>query len=227
MGRRFSFRVNKSTVKLRLRFLGLHFFGMLSKHPNVDTVGMSNLCTDGRFVPFIDYDNVFLYRVVNEVRKLQRRWKVGTVAVLSTGEDIDMQGKHYGNYHVVAYSKFKFFEILKMLDETSCDPNFRRIPEFFNGRYWVLRICPKYLDGREIRGKPYLRRVLYARAGRELSYPHFKFLCNVYQMPKPEKRFNGCFDRAKTLKTVVYQTTEGGWLPKSISIKNLIPNKFK
>lgn len=205
----------------------MHFFGMVSKHPKVDTIGMSNLCSDGRFVLFIDYDNVFLYRVVDEVKRLQQRWKIGTAVILSTGEDMDMQGKHYGNYHVVAYSKFKFHEIYSMLDETSCDPNFRRVPEFFNGRYHVLRIFPKFLDGREIRGMPYLRRVLYARTERELSYPHYKFLLNVYQMPKPKRQFNGRFDRSKTLKTVVYQTTEGGWkirLPKSIAIKSIGSN---
>lgn len=229
MVKRFSFRINKSTIKLKFRFFGLHFFGLISKHPNIDTVGLSNLCTDGRFVVFIDYDNIFLYRVINEVRRLQRKWKIGTVAIISTGEDEDLQQKPYGNYHVIAYTKFKFFEILKMLDDTSCDPNFKRIPEYFNGRYWVLRVCPKYLDGREIRGMPYLRKVLYAKTDRELSTPHFKFLINVYNMSKPSREYMSKFDRAKTLKTVIYQTTQSGWMrmPKSIFIKNLVPNNDK
>lgn len=226
MGKRFSFRVNKSTIKLHLRFGRLHFFTVVSKHPDVETVGMSNLCSDGRFVLFIDYDDTFLYRVIDEVRILQRKFRVGSVAILSTGGTVDLQGKEYGNYHVVGFAKFRFHDMLDMLEGTSCDRNFRRIPQIFNGRSWTLRIAPKMLDGREIKGMPYLKRMVYAKTGLEMSRPHYKFLMNVYGMPKLPRKYMSRFDRSDKLKTVYYQTTQGGWglkdllLPKTLAIKS-------
>lgn len=230
MGRRFYFKMNKSVIKLRLRLFNLGFYVSITRSPDVETVGMLNLCKDGRFVLFVDYDNTFLNRVIDEVHMLQRKFSIGSVAVLSSSESIDVQDKYYGNYHVISFAKFRYREIIDMLRETSCDRDFEQIPQISKAKSWVLRVMPKVSSGKEIKGKPFLRRVLYAKTNLEMSYPHYKFLVNVYMMPELPRKYRGRFDRSRMLKIVHYQTTQGGWglkdllMPKSVALKNPVSN---
>jgi len=213
LGRKFRFAVNKSTIKLHGKFLGLHFYGLVSMHPRVQTMGLTNLLVDNQLVMFIDYDNVFLYRVLKEVRMLQREFDIGTAVVISTGEDVNESKQAYGNYHVIALGKMRYHELLDALGHTSCDRNFLRVPEYFNGRYHVLRIAPKYDEQwRELRDRPYLRNVLWSKTKRVCSLGIYKFLCKYYDMPPfPSGLVKPTFDKFNCIRLLKYQTTEGGW----------------
>jgi len=213
MPRRFYLRINRSIVKLACNIFNFHILCVISRHPNVETVGMSNLCGDGRFVPFLDYDNVALYIVLDEVKRLQKEWGFGSAAILSTSSRFDVQGKEYGNWHVIGFGKMTFYEHAKMLESSSCDPNFRDVPQMSSGRYWTLRVAPKVearqskVGTKAVKGMPMLKRVLYDKIDREMSRPHYMFLRNVYGMPDLPKRYMGKLDRLKVLKTVAYKTT--------------------
>jgi len=223
LGRRFRLAVNKSTIKLNVRILGFHFYSILSMHPRMKTIGVSNLLLDGKMVTFLDYDSVFLYRVRKEVRMLQRRWDIGSCAIISTGEDIDEQGKAYGNYHVIGLGKLNYQELFDMLEETSVDRNFRRVPEYFNGRYHVLRIAPKFNENwEEVRDRPYLREVLLSETKRECSRAMYDFLRKYYGFPELVGRFKPRFDNFAVLRLVEYTTTHGGWCGELKRLLNLL-----
>jgi len=213
LGRKFRLAVNKSTMKVNLKFLGFHFYSIMSMSPRVKTMGVTNLLLDDKLVFFGDWDNVFLYRVRKEVRKLQRKFDIGSVAILSTGEDIDDQSKAYGNYHAIGLGKLNYHELFDMLEETSVDRNFVRVPEYFNGRYHVLRIAPKYSEGwDELRDRPHLREALLVRTNRECSRGMYDFLKLYYGFPELKGKYKPVFDKLKNIRFIEYQTTHGGWI---------------
>jgi len=223
LGRKFKFRfsVNKSTIKLIVNHaLGYHLFLVVSKNPSVKTFGMSNLCEDGQLVFFGDWDNVFLYRVRDELKRLQRKEDLGTAVILTTGESVDEQGKEYGNYHAVGIGKFQYHKLFDLLQGISVDRNFIRVSDYFNGRYNVLRIYPKTESGEMIRDRPYLKEVLYAPTKRDTSSAFIRFLQLYYGFPDLPDRFIGKPDNLYGLKLVSYQTTQRGWLPFSKLLKS-------
>lgn len=212
IGRRFRVAVNKSTLKFHGKFLGLHWYTIISMHPKVQTLGLTNMLSDGKFVFFADFDNVFLYRVRKEAMMLQDKFDIGTVAILSTGEDVDDQGKPYGNFHMIGLGKMKYREVLDALDETSCDANFRRVPEYFNGRYFVLRVYPKFNEKWEqVRDRPYLREVIWAKTKRECSLAIYDFLRVWYELDDFPMGFRPRFDNYRSVRILKYQTTESSW----------------
>lgn len=212
LGRRFRVAINKSTMKINLRMFGFHFYTILSMNPKVHTMGITNLLLDGDLVFFGDWDNVFLYRVRKEVCKLQRKYDIGTVAIISSGEDIDHQGKAYGNFHVIGIGKLKYHEIFQMLEETSVDKNFVRVPDYFNGRYHVLRVLPKYSEQWEqIRNRPVLRDVVLSKTRRECSQGMYDFLRRYYDFPEITGEFKPTFDDLENIRILNYQTTSSTW----------------
>jgi len=205
--------VTKSTANLRFTvpLLGWHVMFWLSRNPDVKTLGISNLTEDGQWCAFFDYDNIFHYRVVEEMRRLQRDkdFQLGTAIVLTTKVSFSNSGAEYGSYHCIAVAKWKsLFELQDMLRQTSVDEQFIRVPEYFNGRYNVLRVFPKEgVDGRKLRDVPIVRDVLHADTNREMSTAHTLFMEKYYSIPHDV--FQGRQDGNTLLKTVRYFTTEG------------------
>lgn len=218
--------VTKSTANVRftIPWLGWHVMFWLSRSPSVRTVGVSNLTDDGMYVPFLDYDNVFYYRVREEARRLQKDFNLGTLITIVSKASFDNQGKEYGNYHVMGVAKLEsLWEHKDMLEHSSVDEQFKRVQDFFIGRYWVLRVLPKVdSDGKMLRDRPVLREILSASTSRELSTAHQLFIEKYYNVPRFE--FIGRQDGNAVLKTVAYGTTEGKWrsdiLSKTVDIIN-------
>jgi hypothetical protein len=207
------FIVTKSTANMRfiLPFFGWHVMFWVSRNPAVRTLGISNITIDGCFVPFLDYDNVFYYRVREEARRLQKDFDLGTLVTIVSKASFDNQGKEYGNYHVMGVAKLEsLWKHKDMLERSSVDEQFKRVQEFFNGRYWVLRVLPKVgADGKKLRDRPVLREILSASTNRELSTAHQLFIEKYYHVPRFE--FMGRQDGNTILKIVSYGTTEGRW----------------
>jgi hypothetical protein len=226
IGRRFRFAFNKSTIKARLDLFGVHLFGLVSLTPRVSTLGITNLCPDGKLVLFGDYDSVFLYRVRKDVLNLQKKFDAGTFVILcSGGEAVDYQGKEYGNYHIVGIAKWKYHELFDALEETAIDRNFVRVPDYFNGRYHVLRIFPKVLgEWKTLKDRPFLKEVIYAKTKRECSYPMHKFLQLYYGVPDMPRRYLPRFDSLKSIQLIGYQTTESNaWNPfRSLMTRKIV-----
>jgi len=205
--------VTKSTANVRFTvpLIGWHVMLWLSRSPAVRTLGIANLTADGGFVPFLDYDNVFYYRCRDEARRLQKDFDLGTLVTIVSKASFDKQGKEYGNYHVMGVAKLEsLWEHKEMLEQSSVDEQFKRVQDFFNGHYWVLRVLPKVdSDGKMLRDRPVLREILSASTGREISTAHQLFIEKYYHVPRFE--FIGRQDGNTILKTVSYGTTEGSW----------------
>lgn len=207
-----------------LCIFGLNIMFTVIRKPDVDTVGLSSLCHDGKHVVFIDYDNIYLSQVLNEIKQLQLKWDIGTVAVLSSSSKIDPFGKEYGNWHVFGFAKMHYHEIIKMLNDTCCDPSYIEIPKMSKGRYWVLRVYPKRVKNMILKDMPVIRRLCYSKTKRQLSRSHYDFLCNVYKMPTLPKRYLGSFDKSHNLKFISYHTYS---MPKTAQFKNMVVERLR
>jgi hypothetical protein len=170
-------------------------------------------------VMFGDYDHAFLYRVRKDARMLQRKYDAGTIVILCSGEESrDYQGKEYGSYHLVGIAKWKYHELFDALRETAVDRNFLRVPNYFNGRYHVLRIFPKVTENwEEIRERPWLKECLYSKSKRECNKPIYEFLCRYYGMPSIPVQYAPRFDSLEYIRLIGYQTTGNDpWTPKFV-----------
>jgi hypothetical protein len=215
IGKIFRFAVNKSTVKIQFDLGMMHFFSMMTMIPEVHTIGLSNLCTDNRLVFFADWDNVFEYRVLKELRMLQRKYDAGIFYLLCSGnEDRNRQNDSFGNYHAIGIGKWKYHDYYDVLEEISVDRNFARTRDFFNGKYSVLRVYPKLKDGRMIKDKPWLKKVLYAKTKRECNRPMYEFMKRYYGAESIPRKYVPRFDKFSRVRLVKYQTTQGSWVDK-------------
>lgn len=213
LSRFFEFAVNKSTIKLRMNLNFIHVFGMVSLNPNIHTLGLVSRCNDGMHCLFLDYDDVMLSVVLKEVRMLQRKFKIGTAVILATYEDFNVSGDAYGRYHVIFPSKHRFIHASHMMKETSCDANFKRVPQYFNHRAWVLRVLPKYANGWEkLVERPHFHDILYSETDCTISRPVYEFLVKYYGMPEWTGSYKPRMDGFHMLNVMYYQTTEGKWL---------------
>lgn len=216
--------LTKSTMSCRVRLpaVGWHVLFYVSRNPSVRTVGISNICSDGFFVSFFDYDNILHSRMQSELLRLQRRFDLGTLVVLTSRTQFSDAGMEYGNYHAIGCGKIKtMLEHKQMLMESSVDEQFIRVPDYYNSRCWVLRIYEKLGDkDKQLRGRPVLREILQASTDREISTAHMLFLERHYGIPV--NLFYGKQDGNTEIKLINYGTTDGRWrsdiLPKTVGV---------
>lgn len=218
VGKNFRLAVNKSSVSLRASILNLHLNAGLTLNPNIETVGVMSR-TSGqelRHCLFLDFDSVVLQILRDEVRMLQSLEDVGTAVILASREEKNVHGEPYGNYHVMFLTKWTLKEAKDLMDLTSCDLRFRKVPYFFNYKSWVLRVAPKYyFKGGKLKvwaDKPHLREVIYSPTKREINGPLYDFLIRYYGMDEWQGSCKPKFDRCKNLPLMHYQTTLG-WTP--------------
>ena len=212
MGRWVNFRVNKSTIKLTINlFNKLHLYGMVSLNPDVKTLGVANLCSDGKLVLFCDWDNVYYSRVMMELSQFQKKYDTGPIYILATEELYDEAGELYGNFHAIGLGKWKYHELMDALEELSIDRNFKRISEYFTGRHHVLRIYPKTKNGRILKDKPKFKNVLYCSTKRECNSALYKFLQQYYNAPSVPKDLKCKWDDSSVYKVTRYGTTSSSF----------------
>lgn len=203
----FKFSNNKSSKKLRIGFRGYHFFMALYKKPMILTAGLTNETEDLRYVPFIDYDNINYDKVVKECRALIKTWGLSGLAILESKAKSPVEGHEYGNYHVIGLDKLTFINHVRLLDDTCCDFNFRRVPKFFRYKHWVLRIYPKFDDRtwKKLKGIPRLKCWIEGsnRCRFKQSKAHYQFLRTYYGL----KPLYLHWDKFNKLNIIRYNTT--------------------
>jgi hypothetical protein len=131
----------------------------------VDVDALTNRCVDGRYVVFLDYDDRVLDWVVDELRYLQLEQNLGTFYLFRSSKD---------SFHAVCFDKLTFIDYLTVLNRSSCDPNYRKVPFLFGKRLWTLRFSPKK------NVVPQLVKVLFNPSTRTQSTPHKKFFSRLH-----------------------------------------------
>jgi len=165
--------------------IGLRSPIFLRKEPNTFTTGWLNSTEDGFFIPFLDFDGAGYEAVLEDVRFLQRRFDVGTMAVLVCDEQETPSGAVQGHYHAVAFTKFTLPELKELLSFSRCDEKYKTMWERTPERAHVLRLTAKRnADGKEFRPSMKLKEIVFANLPKRIaSGAHVKCFSKLFGVP--------------------------------------------
>ncbi|MCS7135438.1 MAG: hypothetical protein NZ893_03305, partial [Candidatus Aenigmarchaeota archaeon] len=114
-------------------------FSLLHK-PEFATVGVNNICSDGKFVVFLDYDNIKFEYLLEDLEKLSKDYGLSHFIVIKTRDK---------SYHAVCLEKFSLPKVQEIIDNSLCDYSYKKFPIKVD-KGWILRITEKVLveDGK-------------------------------------------------------------------------------
>jgi hypothetical protein len=190
------FKIITGTYGFQLIIQIFHTEMNLRIHKRFDTeftLGIRNSTPDGKRVIFLDYDQIlFDEELIPELEFLQKKYELSDFYILRSSQKV-------GNYHAICLDKMKAREWVKLIEETTCDNNYKKIPVLAGHRNWVLR-CWKKGDSQ----KPKLLRILYSpHHKRTKSLAHAMHLHYMYGI-RIEKLIK--LDNNKQLGIVNYKT---------------------
>jgi hypothetical protein len=126
-------------MELKRRFripgywLGIQFKIALKKREGTPVIGIYNKIGH-HYVPFFDYDGIkdknLLYA---EIRSIQETYSLGNAYIFKTEN----------GYHVIMTDLLHYDEWLEILSGSTCDEQYKRIPQQNGQRAWVLRVSKK------------------------------------------------------------------------------------
>ena len=141
----------------------------IRKDKQQKTIGYTNRCEDGKYIIFLDYDNLEYQWVINELRRLQSDYMLGDFYIFQSGEN---------NYHAVCFDKVVMQELLVILKNSSVDQNYIDVPAKWGKKIWTLRLT----DKKDIPIE-YMRRVDSEHTGfRWQSKAHATIIENLFGM---------------------------------------------
>ena len=99
-----------------------------------NTIGYTNRCKDGRYIIMMDYDRTEYQWVKDEIKYLQRQFKLGSFHLFESSE---------GSYHAVCFDKLTMVMYRNILLSSSVDENYAYIPYRYGRKLWTLRLTDK------------------------------------------------------------------------------------
>ena len=134
--------------------------------------GYTNRCKDGKYVVCLDYDNVELEWIYPELERLQADFDLGTFYVFRSSEN---------SYHCVCLDKVLFCDFVSILECSTIDPNYLKVPLKFGKKIWTLRLSPKDEEIEFIKALP-------KDSVREQSFAHGMLLEKFFGIDVPESQ---------------------------------------
>ena len=107
----------------------INFFFRTSKEKTHFHYGIGNRCKGGLYCVFLDYDNTPREWILEELAVLQHKHHLGNAHLWST--------KH--GMHVIFLDKVPLKTLLIIMQDTTCDDNYRLVPLHHARKVWVLR----------------------------------------------------------------------------------------
>lgn len=146
--------------------------------------GVGNRCEGGEYVLFLDYDDIPLTWIHDEITLLQEQYAT------SLGDAFIFRTKH--GHHVIFLERCNLGDLAEYLDVTTCDKHYRKIPMFYARKIWVLRQSEKKNEhGIEYLGvqRGYAPHVMRSSA-------HAEYIVTIMGVPKEQvftkgRRFDG------------------------------------
>lgn len=141
--------------------------------------GVTSFCKNsGMHVLYIDYDDVPLWLVKEDFKRIQSAYNLPPSYLITTHQEYKEDKTPFGNYHIICLKKFFASKITKIISETNADVNFMTMPIRKTWRSWVLRVGPK-----KNKRKPEFVEVLNyvdCKGEVEISTAHKKFFESLY-----------------------------------------------
>ena len=184
--------------------------------PKIDCFGVTNRCSDGKFILFLDYDKVYKDVVTNDLNVLLKKFpkSFSNFYIATTEPETKLENnKTKGSYHVVNFAKMFKYQINEAIQYCNTDPFFKTIPEKTAHKCHVLRTSEKFwkINGNIIKEKPtflekYPRTTINPRI--ELSNPHYRFFERHWNIQEPFIRQPMKFDNLKNIEIHKYSTAK-------------------
>ena len=138
----------------------------IQKERSFPVYGYTNLCKDGRYIPFFDFDGWELQWVEWSIRYLQKTYKLSSAYIFQSSEC---------GYHVAIFDKIHISDLLVILKASGTDHNFIFCPINFGKKLWTLRLTEKGLN------RPRFVKCLKSEFNdRPKSMPHITLLEKLY-----------------------------------------------
>ena len=96
--------------------------------------GYCNCTEDNKYVVFLDYDNVPLNRIIQEIERLQEDFTLGTFYVFASSKD---------SYHAVCLDKVTYAMLMTIFKNATIDQSYINVPNRWGQKVWTLRLTPK------------------------------------------------------------------------------------
>lgn len=103
--------------------------------PNAWVHGYSSRTEKGRYVLFHDYDNLDLASIVNELKFLQKKFKLSAYHIFKLDRE--------NSFHAVCLDTFSMAEAYEIQQQTSADQAFIHSIKNLQTREWILRLGEK------------------------------------------------------------------------------------
>ena len=138
------------------------------------TIGVYDICKNGKHVLFLDYDKFRFEWLVNEIKYLQKKYKLSDFYIFKSSSY---------SFHAVCFDMLSNYLHTRVLMETNIDDSFLNAMRFDYGSR-VLRIFPK---GRT--DKPQFLKIIKSRFNKHpKSLDHIKLFENNYNIKVENKR---------------------------------------
>ena len=95
--------------------------------------GYTNQCINGSYVLFLDFDNVFPSYVYDNIKKVQKKFKLSDFYVFQSSAN---------GYHAVCFDKVGYELLVKIMWYADVDEYFIVVPEEHK-KHWILRLSRK------------------------------------------------------------------------------------
>jgi len=125
---------------------GFHFISKLfntninttiyKTYPTAWTLGIRNLVPSGKRIIFCDYDMHLLEHITPEIQHIQKKYHLSNFYILKSSQKPN-------GWHAICLDELTLKEMMRILQEMSCDEYFRLMPVKHDQHSWVLRSIGK------------------------------------------------------------------------------------
>jgi len=182
---------NSFFLKFKVPFVEKHFNFKVNLYntPKTWVLGYSSRTQNGKYVLFHDYDNLSFVDVVNELKFLQKQFKLSDYFIFKLDRE--------NSFHAVCLDTFSLRDAYEIQKTTSCDLSFIHAVKNLDSKEWVLRLGEK-----DKRSPPKWKCTLKHEGKRIKSTAHAKLLRKL-DVPVS---FKGNWDNYTKLGLVKYNT---------------------
>lgn len=141
------------------------------KELNHYVAGITNKCRDGSYVVFLDYDDVPLEWIQEELKLLIDLFQIYHFHIFKTGN----------GYHAICTNKVSLRDLVEIMRESSSDDAYKWVPLKRARKVWTLRTTEK--DGNKPEFVTTIRSLDHHQG--EQSKPHNEILRKLFNIQIP------------------------------------------
>lgn len=156
------------TIKFRFQAFNRIFVTAFDwKKQEQQIFGWTNKVMGIGYIVTLDYDNIELFWIEEELKELQELFHLSNFYIFKTNK----------GYHAICFDKVPLMYYVNIIKNSSIDPNYAQVPLKYGKRLWTLRYSKK--DGIS---PEYIKTIQSEKCKWEKSKAHIDYI--EYRYPK-------------------------------------------